>query len=160
LERRGEQLAGLGVEVDLELVGVGLAVLPGQLGLGVEQVHLAGPAVLEQADDGLCLGGVVRRLRGQRVGGTGLVRQELRQRQRADPARVAGEEGPAGQGEVNRVSRRHGAPHSTYRKALLARTIWHRSAQARSPPLSPAYTRRCLSRNRRQAERSSSSGGR
>ena len=40
-----------------------LAVALGQLGLGVEQVHLARPAVLHQHDDGPGLGREVRRLR-------------------------------------------------------------------------------------------------
>ena len=52
-ERRGQQVARLLVEVDLELAGIRLAVMLRQLGLGVEQVHLARPAVLEQADDRL-----------------------------------------------------------------------------------------------------------
>src|SRR5262249_6071785 len=70
-ERRGEELAGLRVEVDFELVGVGLAVLPGEFRLGVEQVHLARAAVLEQADDGPGRGGVVRRARRERGAGGG-----------------------------------------------------------------------------------------
>ena len=53
LEGRGEQVARLLVEVDLQPARVGLAVPLRQLGLGVEQVHLARPAVLEQADDRL-----------------------------------------------------------------------------------------------------------
>ena len=50
LERRGQQLARLLVEVDLELARIRLAVMLRELGLGVEEVHLARPAVLEQAD--------------------------------------------------------------------------------------------------------------
>ena len=51
LERRSQKVPRLLVKVDLERAGIGLAVVLGERGLGVEQVHLAGTAVLEQADD-------------------------------------------------------------------------------------------------------------
>src|SRR5262245_13833405 len=55
-EGRGQQVALLLVEMDLELTGMRLAVVPAQLGLRVEQIHLARAAVLEQADDRLRAG--------------------------------------------------------------------------------------------------------
>ena len=38
--------------MDLDAVGVGLAGAFGQFGLGIEQVHLAGTAILDELDDG------------------------------------------------------------------------------------------------------------
>ena len=38
--------------MNLHAVGMGLSTALGQLRLGVEQVHLAGPAILHQLDDG------------------------------------------------------------------------------------------------------------
>ena len=78
----------------------GCAVLLGEFRLGVEQVHLARPAVLEQADDGLGLRGVVRRARRERVGGRlprrALLREQVGQRQRAEAAGVRGRGRPGG----------------------------------------------------------------
>ena len=51
-----------------ERLGQRLAGEPDQLGLRVEQVHVARPAGHEQEDDALGLGGEVRRLRGERIG--------------------------------------------------------------------------------------------
>jgi hypothetical protein len=38
--------------MDLHAVGVRLTAALGQLRLGIEQIHLAGPAILHQLDDG------------------------------------------------------------------------------------------------------------
>ena len=55
--------------------------------------------------------------------------RKLGERKRPEAAGVAAQERTAVECEVG--LRRHGEPHSTYRKALLAKSIWHRSAQAR-----------------------------
>ena len=98
LERRAEQFSLLGVEVDLQRVGMRFAVLPGEFRFGIEQVHLARAAMLEQADDRLGLARMVWLLRcerivapGTRICGSGKVRQ----RQRTQPAGVAGHKSPA-----------------------------------------------------------------
>ena len=68
-EGRCQQLARLCVEVDLQPAGVLLSVAFAQFRLGIEQVHLAGAAVLEQADDGAGRWPMVRRLRGEGAAG-------------------------------------------------------------------------------------------
>ncbi|MEZ6073935.1 MAG: hypothetical protein R3C10_27560 [Pirellulales bacterium] len=52
------------VEVDFEFLRVGLSVKAVERRLGIEQVNLAGTAVLEQADHRLGLAGNRRRRRG------------------------------------------------------------------------------------------------
>src|SRR5579872_4740796 len=50
LERAGHQLIAVSRLEYLDLLGIDLAVARLQLGLVIEQVHLAGPAILEQQD--------------------------------------------------------------------------------------------------------------
>src|SRR5262245_40639867 len=124
LVRRGEQFSLLCVKVDFELVGMRLAVLLCEFHLRVEEVHLPWSAVLEQADDGLRLGGEMRRFRRQwiRAGsvsdGFGV---EMCERQSAERSGRAVEECPAGEREWVRPG--HREDHSTYRNALLANSI-------------------------------------
>src|SRR5262249_52018726 len=145
---------------DLQLLRVRLAVLFGEFRLRVEQVHLARAAVLEQADDCLRLRGMVRRPRSERVASRfASLGGEGGEGQSAERAGGPAQEGRAGQREVGQWH--HVSPHSTYRKALLARSIWHRSAHARSAALfSLAKTSRWASRNFSHARRSSASGSR
>ena len=62
-ERGSEQVPLLLVKMHFQLAGIGLAVVPRELGLAIEEIHLARPAMLEQADHGLGLTGN-RRSRG------------------------------------------------------------------------------------------------
>src|SRR5262249_9687426 len=55
-ERRRQELPHLRVKMRFHLAGVGLTVPFVQLGLGIEQVHLAGTAVLKKANHGLARG--------------------------------------------------------------------------------------------------------
>src|SRR5205823_5332378 len=50
-ERRFQELAGLFVEMNFQLAGMILAIAFVQLRLGIEQIHLAWPAMLKEAND-------------------------------------------------------------------------------------------------------------
>src|SRR5262249_48380872 len=102
----------------------------------VQQIHLAWTAVLEQADHRPGCGRMMRRPGVKRTRmSTCLIAQEMRQRQRAETAGVATEEGPASAAKVSRRIQHLqflcGPTYSTYKNALLARIIWQKSVQAR-----------------------------
>ena len=82
---------------------------------------------------------MVRRARGERIAGPGrlgvaLRGKKMRKCQRAEAASVTAQKGTPAQMELTLFRCRHGTFYSTYKKALLASTIWQRSAQARSAP--------------------------
>src|SRR5262249_9754567 len=93
LEGASQNVSGLFVEMDFEIAArVGLAVPFRQLGFGIEQVHLAGTAVLKQTDDGFRFAGPlatydVRRLRARFCAGP-ILGYEVRQSQRPQTAGV------------------------------------------------------------------------
>ena len=98
-ERRAEQVFCRVIEVDLELSRVGLPAKTRKLGLGVEQVHLARSAVLEETDDRLGAGRVMGRRLGQRISATRIAPgakfplKQVGQCEGTDPAGVIGQEG-------------------------------------------------------------------
>src|SRR5207248_1346551 len=73
-----------------------------QLRLGIEQIHLARAAVLEQADDRLRLCLVMRLLLGKRTvrGCLTLLTEKLRQGQSAETACVTAEKGSPGENKL------------------------------------------------------------
>jgi hypothetical protein len=98
LIRRTEDVTGLFVEMDFEAAArVRLAAPLVQRGFAVEQVHLAGAAVLEQADDGLGPGPMRAGLGGIEPEGPPR-REKLGQRERAESAGGAAEKRATGQG--------------------------------------------------------------
>ena len=79
LEGAAHERAGVLDVLDLarNLVGISLAVVRIERGLGIEQIHLARPAIHEQVDHGLRLGRNVRRPGTKARNGASLVRQEI-----------------------------------------------------------------------------------
>ena len=124
--------------------------------LVVVGIDVADAALHEQEDDPLGLRGEVRRLRGERVGGRGLVRSSRPgEGEGAEPAAGAGEPFAAGDGRAWPVFRRAGsslrgppveslathrsgprrlgaarANQSTYRKSADANSAWNTAAHA------------------------------
>src|SRR5260370_42235171 len=100
-----------------------------QLGLGIEKIHLARPAVLEKTDDGLRFGRMMPRARRERirrcVAERAFLRQEVSQRQRANAACRRSQESAAGPAQIRRAD----LPHSTSQKALPASTIRSHAGQ-------------------------------
>jgi len=75
--------------VDLDPVWMGLAGVFGEQGFRIEQIHLAGTAVLDQLDDGFCPTGKVALAGAQVVvdrcrGGFGSASQQVRERNLAE----------------------------------------------------------------------------
>ena len=116
----------------------------GEHRLGVEQIHLAGTAMLKQADyrssaafsSAICLAAprtCCAPLGSSFTSGLFLIKQ-VRKRDRPQGACVTAQEGTAVQTKKRMVHismKAIGlAIQSTYRKALLARSIWQTSAQA------------------------------
>ena len=98
LERRFQKFAGLFVEMDFQvLVRIILAVPPREFGFGIEQIHLARSAVLEETNDGLGFGRMV-----WGTGGEGSRGVEDRGRARRGP--IQGEQ--MGQGQTTQPARR------------------------------------------------------
>ena len=113
-KRRGQQLARLLVEVNLELARIGLALMLRERGLGVKQIHLARPAMLEQADHrpGSCsaigndAGTDLRPTGFFEIAATGLLLlEQMSQGQRPDGPRVSAQESAAIQGKETSIHR-------------------------------------------------------
>src|ERR1051325_1815813 len=93
-KRRFQKFARLFVEMDFQFARMVLPIALVQLGLWIEQVHLARTAVLEKTDDSLRARFVVRRFRRKRrnglrhgSGGTRTRCEQMRQREAAKTAR-------------------------------------------------------------------------
>ncbi len=97
LERRGEQVSFLFVKMNFQLAGIGLAVVPRQLRLAIEEIHLARPAMLEKANHGLGLAGNRRRRGAVRAARRG---QHIGQCQATERAGVSTEERTPIQGKM------------------------------------------------------------
>ena len=102
---RAQDIAGLLVEVDLQVASrIGLATPAIQSGLGVEEVHLAGPAMLEQADHGPRPGPPMGRRRGSRSEQPP-PREQVLQRHPPQASGRAPQEAATGQGFEGRIHR-------------------------------------------------------
>src|SRR5262245_18763236 len=86
--------------MDFETAVIARAVPAIEFGLGIKKIHLARPAVLEQANDGLGAGRMVRSARREQIArccrllASSFRGEKMRQRQRSQAARVAAQEGP------------------------------------------------------------------
>ncbi len=151
LERAAHQRPGVLDELDLpgDLVEVGLAVVFVERRLGVEQVHLARPAVHEQVDDRPGLRGEVRLarlevgrpVRRRRRAAQAVLAQQVSQSRPADTAGDAVEEAPAvderraGGPLVVPLGHRL-TPQSTYRNPAEFISAWQKVANAFRPAAS------------------------
>ncbi len=68
-EGRAEEIAGLGMKMNLQIAAVAGAVEAVQLRFRIKKVHLAWTAVLKEADHGGGAGRMVRRTRRKRICG-------------------------------------------------------------------------------------------
>src|SRR5436309_2626227 len=111
------------MKVSFQLALVARAMTPIQLRLGIEQVHLARPAVLEKTDDGLSPGGMMRRPRRKRIGRRlaerVLLSEQVSQRHRANAACRASQECPAVHAKIehgNTLQQNLGSPQLLRKK--------------------------------------------
>src|SRR5262249_37744981 len=148
-EGAGHQLVAVSRLQDFDLLGVHLPVAARQLGLGIEQVHLTGTAVLKEQNDGLRLRSEMPGARPQiqtgfRAGSTFCREQSVaRQKMCESPGtqsecRLLQKRPPAGRAvkstEMIRRSMfnvrcsmfRHHEPHGVYRNSLVLSSVWHR----------------------------------
>src|ERR1043166_133085 len=149
---RLQQFAGLLLEMNLQiLVRIFFPIPFVELGLRIEQVHLAGATMLEKTNDRFCLRRMMRGLRCQRMetgrGSSGdasvLQAKQMSQGEVAEAAGRIAQERTAIQAEAGlRVNERtHINPHSTNRKALLAKIVWQKSVHFAGSGLEPSAAR-------------------